>query len=507
MALPINIDDLINSRTVESVRIEFKKGWNPEKVMHSTCAFANDIKEYGGGYIIIGIEEKDGSPILPPHGVEQNQIDSIQKKFYELCRKIQPNIFPTIEPIEFQGKHIVIIWITTGEERPYDAPIALKKDKVQRRIYVRPASLTVLASREQEKELRELATHRHFDDRINTKASLSDLDLGLMLSYLQEVKSSLYNEATNIPLEDLCLNMQIARGPKENIKPLNVGLLLFSKNPEKYFEGCVTNLIEFEDDSGIDYIDKQFKGPVHIQIRMIMEYLDVNIIKQFTSKSNGSLEANTFFNYPYQALEESVVNALYHRSYQNPNPTEIRIYKSKGINENDLEDKRRIEIISFPGPLPPIDEEALSQLKVSARTYRNIKLGDWLKNLKLAEKYATGIPTITKSLADNGSPKLILSTDKDKSHFLTVIKIHEDTPDERISSKSEIERIRLNNFQQTILDALIDNPQEYADLKEILTSEELSSEIEFLKSKELIKEKNNLIFVTQKGMQALKDSF
>jgi ATP-dependent DNA helicase RecG len=47
MALPINIDDLVNSRTVESVRIEFKKGWNPEEIIRTMCAFANDINEYG----------------------------------------------------------------------------------------------------------------------------------------------------------------------------------------------------------------------------------------------------------------------------------------------------------------------------------------------------------------------------------------------------------------------------------------------------------------------------
>lgn len=35
MALPININDLINSHTVESVRIEFKRGWNPEEIIHS----------------------------------------------------------------------------------------------------------------------------------------------------------------------------------------------------------------------------------------------------------------------------------------------------------------------------------------------------------------------------------------------------------------------------------------------------------------------------------------
>lgn len=52
MALPINIDDLINCRTVESERIEFKEGWNPEEVIRPLCAFANGINNWGGGYIV-----------------------------------------------------------------------------------------------------------------------------------------------------------------------------------------------------------------------------------------------------------------------------------------------------------------------------------------------------------------------------------------------------------------------------------------------------------------------
>ena len=50
MALPLNIDDLIHQRKVESARIEYKKDWNPEKVLHSVCAFANDIDNWGGGH-------------------------------------------------------------------------------------------------------------------------------------------------------------------------------------------------------------------------------------------------------------------------------------------------------------------------------------------------------------------------------------------------------------------------------------------------------------------------
>ena len=51
MSLPLNIDDLIHQRKVESARIEYKKDWNPEKDLHSVCAFANDIDNWGRGYI------------------------------------------------------------------------------------------------------------------------------------------------------------------------------------------------------------------------------------------------------------------------------------------------------------------------------------------------------------------------------------------------------------------------------------------------------------------------
>ena len=83
MALPVNINDLVNGRTVEWERLEFKKGWNPEVVIHSMCAFANDINNWGGGYIIIGIDEKEDKPVLPPDGLAQNQIDPIQKKIIQ----------------------------------------------------------------------------------------------------------------------------------------------------------------------------------------------------------------------------------------------------------------------------------------------------------------------------------------------------------------------------------------------------------------------------------------
>src|SRR5689334_3972286 len=102
MALPINISDLISGLTVEWERIEFKEGWNPESIIHSIGAFANDINNWGGGYIIIGIEEDNGRPVLPPKGLAVDQIDAIQKKLIELCRMMTPDYYPVPYPTVFQ---------------------------------------------------------------------------------------------------------------------------------------------------------------------------------------------------------------------------------------------------------------------------------------------------------------------------------------------------------------------------------------------------------------------
>lgn len=510
MALPVNIEDLINARTVESVRIEFKKGWNPHGVLKTVCAFANDIDELGGGYIVIGIEEQNGTPILPPFGIEQKDIDGIQKEFFKLCQdNINPHIFPPIEVIEFQGKFIAVIWITTGEQRPYSASNSLAKG-AKMVMFVRHGSITKEADDNQERQLRELAAFKHFDDRMNAKASIDDLDLGLIQSYLQEIKSDLYSESLKLPLKEIASKMQISRGPKENVKPLNVGLLMFSKEPHKFFPGCKTNLIEFEDEAGIKYSEKVFVGPVHNQIRDVMNYLNNNTIKRYVKKSPTKAESDVFFNYPYQALEEVIVNAMYHRSFEEPRPNEIRIYKTfkKGVDKS--QDLRRIEVRSYPGPLPPIDNNALQQQKFTSRNYRNIKLGDWLKNIRLAEKYATGIPTVFESLAENGSPKPFFWTDDTKSEFLVVIKIHEDTPYNGSSDILEIESISLTNKQQQILEILKSEPVERTTVEKKF-EEDISTDIEFLESKGLLGIKplggTSVLFITKKGIDSLKLSF
>jgi ATP-dependent DNA helicase RecG len=76
--LPINLADLLRQRTVEGDRIEYKAGWNPDPILRTLCAFANDFENLGGGYIVIGQDcDRDGQPIFPPAGLEANQLDKI----------------------------------------------------------------------------------------------------------------------------------------------------------------------------------------------------------------------------------------------------------------------------------------------------------------------------------------------------------------------------------------------------------------------------------------------
>jgi ATP-dependent DNA helicase RecG len=129
MALPVNIDTLINGRSVEWERLEFKKGWNPIDIIHTICAFANDFHNFGGGYIILGIEEKKGRPLLPPVGIEPEQMDAIQKELLNLGNTaIQPPYHPIVAPCRFKNHDILIIWAPGGQTRPYKAKLALGKN-------------------------------------------------------------------------------------------------------------------------------------------------------------------------------------------------------------------------------------------------------------------------------------------------------------------------------------------------------------------------------------------
>ena len=167
MALPINIADLINRRVVENARVEYKKSWNPEPITHSICAFANDIDNWGGGYIIIGVEEENGMPKIPIEGINPESIDRISKELLQKCNLIEPRYVPVVEHAIYDGKHILVLWIPGGEARPYKCPVSILPDKPaksEKAYYIRKLSNTIRANALEEKELFMLANNVPFDD-------------------------------------------------------------------------------------------------------------------------------------------------------------------------------------------------------------------------------------------------------------------------------------------------------------------------------------------------------
>lgn len=58
-----------------------------------------------------------------------------------------------------------------------------------------------------------------------------------------------------------------------------------------------------------------FKGPMDSVIKSALTYIKNTVIVEKILKIDGQGEAVRFFNYPYQAIEEALVNAVYYRGY------------------------------------------------------------------------------------------------------------------------------------------------------------------------------------------------
>ena len=412
MSLPIGINELLSGQVIEWERLEFKKGWNPEAIIRSICAFANDINNLGSGYVVVGIEEKNGQPQLPPVGIDPKEIDGYQKKIIELGHKIKPKYFPVIEPVVFKDKHILVIWVPGGDDRPYKAPTTLKKEKSLHEIYIRRGSVTKIADTKETKQLAEISATVPFDDRKNYQASLQDLKLNLIESFLADVNSQLRSQVHELPFESLCKQLNIVKGPDEDLRPINAGLLLFSSDPEKFFPGSRIEIVTYHDEIGDNFSEKSFSGPMHVQLKNALLYIKNTVIEEQVKKVPDKAEARRFYNYPFEAIEEALANAVYHRDYSVREPVEVQIRSDN------------IAILSYPGPLPPLDNQALKKSHVLARLYRNRRLGDFLKELHLTEGRATGIPKMRNALKQNGSPEPKFETDGDRYYFLCQIYIH-----------------------------------------------------------------------------------
>ena len=463
MAIPATIQSLLSGREVEWARIEFKKSWDPESSLKTICAFANDRDNWGGCYIVIGVEEKDGIPQRPFIGVPQNKTDSWQKSIYQKCKLISPDYTPVIGVEEYDKKIFIVIWCPGGYGRPYSAPSTMEKGNRQRKFYIRKGSITCEPNDDDLKDLFSLSNRTPFDDQVNHTAELSDLSLTLIKAYLHEVGSDLYKAADSIDFVDLCRRMHLLSDLSEYIKPRNVALMFFNSEPDRFFPYAQIDVVQFPEGEGGDIIDEQtFKGPLHEQLRDALRYIKNIVITERVVKHPNRAEADRFFNYPYAAIEEALANAVYHKAYDEREPIEVRIHHD------------RIEILSHPGPDRSVSLEGLKNFRVFSRRYRNRRIGEFLKDLHLTEGRNTGFQKILHALQTNGSPLPIFETNEEHDYFATTFFIHkgfydagswiDDKQAECVNStqKTQTKRPGLlptGEAQEKILGLIVNNPK------------------------------------------------
>ena len=418
MELEMDVEDLLNKRKLESDRIEFKTGWNPDDIYHSVCAFANDYNNDGGGYIVVGVEEENGVAKRPVKGLPEYMLDSIQKDMLGYNNLISPPYFPQGIPMEVDEKWVFIIVVRTGQQRPYKSPehVTSKKEK-KYNYYIRYQTSSVKANSEQERELINMSDQTPFDCRANHKATFEDISPVLLEDHLRKTGSKLAKQVRERGVEEILNDLQLLVGPPELRYIQNVAIMMFCEHPEKFFGYTYVQMTSFPKGSienpSISEDFPNITGSVPQMIQATMERFRNLIIREKVIKVPNQMEALRIFNYPYQAIEEAVVNAFYHRDYMSFEPVTIEI-------EPDC-----INIMNFPGIDRSISEKTIAEGKrFVSRYYRNRRLGEFLKELDLSEGHSSGIPTIQEKLEKNGSPRAEFFTDEDRRAMRIRIPIH-----------------------------------------------------------------------------------
>jgi len=364
---------------------------------------------------------------------------------------IKPVYTPKLSIEKVDDKNIIALWIPGGSNRPYEVPEIITAKEKRHFYYVRRYSSSVKANQTEQQELISLANQIPFDDRVNTQASLNDISVTMVREHLRTTKSRLHEFSESLSIADLLGQMDLVSGPPEMLFPRNVALMLFSEQPDNFFPYTFIEIVEFpkgaEDPQFIER--PSFKGPVQQQITKVVDFFKTNILQEKVSKQSDKAEAIRIWNYPLEALEEAIANAIYHRDYQVREPIEIRIYPDSVV------------ILNYGGPDRSIKLEAFKSGIIKPRRYRNRRLGDFLKELDLTEGKATGIPRIRKAMRDNGSPEPVFDFDDERTFFEVDFLIHPAflKSDSNYSQNSEIAFSgNISGRTKQIIEQIIINP-------------------------------------------------
>jgi len=396
----------------ESETVEWKENGDDKNIVVSIVktisAFANDIANSGGGYVVCGareIKDEYGFPKLKFTGLSSDKLKEIEGKVLQHCRDyVTPSIAPIVQELENpedeQTRILVFTVIADSDAHTY-------RDGESLNYYVRIGRETRIAKNGFFRQLMESKQHVvPFDKRPNINVDEKDIDLLLFRDSMAEMELLQPNKQLEDYLSD---KEQIA----EFIPPLfarksldggfclrNFALLMFGKKKsitlnftEAYTILSVYNGIDRSEPTGKQY---SLTGSIIEQAKKIIDLLETQTYILFDKNSEKPNKEI----FPKRALKEAVVNAIVHRDYQIEEPVRITVFSD------------RIEIRS-PGTLHwGINREKFKLGKASPK-WRNQSFAYLFKKLKLAQAEGQGISTIIRTMREVGCPDPVFEIEEE----------------------------------------------------------------------------------------------
>ncbi len=347
----------------ESQNIEWKEVWKDE-YLKWVCGFANA----SGGKIIIG--KNDEGEII---GLKDSK-----KLLEDLPNKIR-DILGILVEIKLQdSKDEEFLEIIV---EPYPFPVNYKG-----RYYFRSGSTLQELKGQALNEFLLKKSGKTWEGALEPQASFNEISLDAIEEFkIEATKSGRYpiiREESN--LKNIFLNLRLY---KDNAIKRS-GLILFGKDPRNYIMNAYVKIGKFgNSDTELLYQDIVETNAFQLPDKTI-EILEKKYFRKFISYEGINRIEKT--EYPYEAVRESLLNAVIHKNYFGP-PIQISIYDDKFMIWN-------------PGELP--DELSIEDLKHKHASYpRNPVIADVFFKAGLIETWGRGTLKIIEECKKVGLPE------------------------------------------------------------------------------------------------------
>ncbi|MDZ7821548.1 MAG: putative DNA binding domain-containing protein [Candidatus Marinimicrobia bacterium] len=301
------------------------------------CGFLNA----SGGKVILGVDKK-GKII---------GINNPSKHIHILSRYLISYIVPeapiSISVEEIDGLNIICIKVCGGTRKPYlfDGSIYYRMDNSTTKASSNEVSLLI-----HERHISE----QHWERKLLPNTNLENFDTKLILRTIKEAQK---RNRTNYRGNNI-LDFLSYYGLYTNSMFTNACMLLFGKNPIKYFPQTRVRLTEFSNNKTDDYIpiNRYIEGNLFEIKNQLEEYVNNLGIRSVLGKDKWQRKN---FKFPVNALQEGIINALMHRDYTSiSGGISINIFPNRFIISNTGQLPDSIKIKDFkrehiPHPVNP----------------------------------------------------------------------------------------------------------------------------------------------------------